>query len=122
MRALVVEDSSTIRKVLCLYLKNMNIESVEAADGREGLERLRELPLDLVLLDWQMPTMDGITFLRELRKMPAFDTLPVIMVTTNSESEYVGQAMDAGANEYIQKPCTLDGLREKLDILGLLKL
>lgn len=122
MRALVVEDSSTIRKVLCLYLKNMNIESVEAADGREGLERLRELPLDLVLLDWQMPTMDGITFLRELRKMPAFDTLPVIMVTTNSELEYVGQAMDAGANEYIQKPCTLDGLREKLDILGLLKL
>lgn len=122
MRALVVEDSSTIRKVLCSYLKNMNIESVEAADGREGLERLQESPLDLVLLDWQMPTMDGIAFLRELRKMPAFDTLPVIMVTTNSESAYVGQAMDAGANEYIQKPCTLDELREKLAILGLLNL
>lgn len=122
MRALVVEDSSTIRKVLCSYLKNMNIESVEAADGREGLERLQESRLDLVLLDWQMPTMDGIAFLRELRKMPAFDTLPVIMVTTNSESAYVGQAMDAGANEYIQKPCTLDELREKLAILGLLNL
>lgn len=99
----------------------MNIKSVEAADGREGLERLRELPLDL-MLDWQMPTMDGITFLRELRKMPVFDALPVIMVTTNSESEYAGQAMDAWANEYIQKPCTLDELRQKLDILGLLNL
>lgn len=122
MRALVVEDSSTIRKVLCFYLKNMNIESVEAADGREGLERLQESPLDLVLLDWQMPTMDGIAFLRELRKMPAFDTLPVILATSSSESAYVGQAMDAGANEYIQKPCTLDELREKLAILGLLNL
>jgi two-component system chemotaxis response regulator CheY len=122
MRALVVEDSSTIRKVLCLYLRNMNIQSVEAADGLEGLDRLNELPLDLVLLDWQMPRMDGLTFLRELRKMPAYDALPVIMITTNPEAEYLGQAMEAGANEYIQKPCTLDGLREKLDALGFVNL
>lgn len=120
MRALVVEDSSTIRTILCLYLQKMNIEVVEAGDGREALDRLRDAPLDFALVDWQMPVMDGEQFIRELRKMPAYDALPIIMVTTNEESEYLGTAMDAGANEYIQKPCTLEMLREKLDHLGLL--
>ena len=121
MRALVVDDSSTIRAILCLYLKKMDIEAVEAADAREALVRLQETPLDLVLVDWNMPEMDGIDLIRQIRKVPAYDALPVVMVTTNSESEYVGAAMDAGANEYIQKPCTLDMLRQKLDVLGLLK-
>lgn len=122
MRALIVEDSSTIRAILGLYLKKMNIEVIEAADGHEALKRLKEGgPLDLVLVDWNMPEMDGVELIREIRKIPAYDALPVVMVTTNPESEYLGTAMDAGANEYIQKPCTLDMLRDKLDVLGLLK-
>ena len=121
MRALVVDDSSTIRAILCLYLKKMDIEAVEAADAREALVCLQEAPLDLVLVDWNMPEMDGIDLIRQIRKVPGYDALPVVMVSTNSESEYVGAAMDAGANEYIQKPCTLDMLRQKLDVLGLLK-
>jgi two-component system chemotaxis response regulator CheY len=122
MRALVVEDSSTIRKILCQYLKKMDIEVVEAANGQEALGRLKEMsPPDLVLVDWNMPVMSGIDFIRAVRELHVFDPLPLIMVTTNSESEYLGVAMDAGANLYIQKPCTLDDLRKKLDLLGLLK-
>jgi two-component system chemotaxis response regulator CheY len=122
MRALVVEDSKTIRMILCQYLRKLDIEVVEAADGREALERLKEMaPPDLVLVDWNMPVMSGIDFIRAVRELHIYDPLPLIMVTTNSESDYVGSAMDAGANEYIQKPCTLDALREKLDLLGLLK-
>jgi two-component system chemotaxis response regulator CheY len=76
---------------------------------------------EVVLVDWNMPVMSGIDFIRAVRELHIYDPLPLIMVTTNSESDYVGTAMEAGANEYIQKPCTLDALREKLDLLGLLK-
>ena len=122
MRALVVEDSSTIRKILCEYLRKMNIEVVEAANGREALDRLKEIaPPDLVLVDWNMPVMSGIDFIKAVRELKIYDPLPLIMVTTNSESEYLGTAMEAGANEYIQKPCTFEALREKLDLLDLIK-
>ena len=122
MLALVVEDSKTIRMILCEYLRKMNIEVVEAANGREALERLKEMsPPDLVLVDWNMPVMSGIDFIRAVRELNIYDPLPLIMVTTNSESEHVGIAMEAGANLYIQKPCTLDTLREKIEQLGLLE-
>jgi two-component system chemotaxis response regulator CheY len=120
MRALVVEDSKTIRMILCEYLRKMDIQVVEAADGHEALERLKEMsPPNLVLVDWNMPVMSGIDFIRAVRELQIYDPLPLIMVTTNSESEHVGTAMEAGANEYIQKPCTLEALREKLERLGL---
>jgi two-component system chemotaxis response regulator CheY len=122
MQALVVEDSSTIRMILCEYLRKMNIQVVEAADGRQALERLKEMsPPDLVLVDWNMPVMSGIDFIRAVRELHVYDPMPLIMVTTNSEYDHIGTAMEAGANEYIQKPCTLAALREKLDLLGLLK-
>ncbi len=120
MRALVVEDSSTIRKILCQYLRQLHIEVIEAADGRQGLERLVEMkPPDLVLVDWDMPVMSGIEFIRAVRELHIYDPLPLIMVTTHLESEYRLEALNAGANEYIQKPCTLDVLSEKLSMLGL---
>jgi len=122
MRALVVEDSKTIRMILCEYLRKMDIQVVEAANGREALERLKEMsPPDLVLVDWNMPVMSGIDFIRAVRELRTYDPLPLIMVTTNSESEHAGTAMEAGAKEYIQKPCTLAALREKIEQLGLLK-
>ena len=121
MRALVVEDSSIIRKILCQYLQKMNMEVVEATDGDDALKRLREMtPPDLVLVDWNMPVMNGIDFIRAVREMRLYDPLPLIMVTTNSESDYLGTAMEAGANQYIEKPCTFEALREKLESLGLL--
>jgi two-component system, chemotaxis family, chemotaxis protein CheY len=68
-----------------------------------------------------MPVMSGIDFIRAVRKLHIYDPLRPMMVTTNSENEYIGTAMEAGANEHIQKPCTLDALREKIELLGLLK-
>lgn len=122
MRALVIEDSNTIRRVLCHYLRQMNIQAVEAVNGEEGLDRLKETapPPDLVLVDWNMPVMSGIDFIRAIRELRIYDSLPVIMVTTNSEGDFLPDAMEAGANDYIQKPCTFEILREKLDLLGLL--
>jgi two-component system chemotaxis response regulator CheY len=90
--------------------------------AREALERLKEMSTpDLVLVDWNMPVMNGIDFIRAVRELHVYDSLPLIMVTTNSEYEHLGAAMEAGANEYIQKPCTLASLREKIELLGLLK-
>jgi two-component system chemotaxis response regulator CheY len=121
MRALVVEDSTTIRMILCRYLQKMNIEVTEATDGQVALDRLKEMaPPDVILVDWNMPVMSGIDFIREIRNMRTYDLVPLIMVTTNSEGVYLSTALDAGANEYIQKPCTFDVLREKLDQMGIL--
>jgi two-component system, chemotaxis family, chemotaxis protein CheY len=92
MRALMVEDSSTIRMILCKYLQEMNIQVVEAADGRQALERLKEMsPPDLVLVDWDMPVMSGIDFIRAVRGQHVYDLLPLIMVTTHSESDFLSR-------------------------------
>jgi|SRR5947209_16010874 len=121
MRALVIEDSSTIRIILCRYLQKMNIEVTEAVDGQVALVRLQAVPPpDVILVDWNMPVMNGLDFVRELRRLPLYDRVPVIMITTNSEGVYLSTALEAGANEYIQKPCTYDVLREKLDQMGIL--
>ena len=119
MRALVVDDSSTIRAILSLYLKKMEMDVIEAADALEALQRLKEAPFDFVLVDWNMPEMDGITFVRAVRAEGGYAKLPLMMVTTNSEMANVALALEAGANEYIMKPFTADMLREKLDLLGL---
>jgi two-component system, chemotaxis family, chemotaxis protein CheY len=74
-----------------------------------------------LMVDWNMPVMNGIDFIRAVRELHVYDPLPLIMITTNSEYEYLGEAMEAGANEYIQKPCTFDALREKIEQFGLLK-
>jgi two-component system, chemotaxis family, chemotaxis protein CheY len=122
MRALVVEDSTTTRRILSQYLRDLRIQVYEAEDGKQGLDCLKAtFPLDLVLVDWDMPVMNGIDFIRAVRQVRAFDPLTLIMVTTRSEKESVTIAFDAGANEYIQKPCSLDALREKLELLGLLE-
>ena len=123
MRALVIEDSSTIRIILCRYLQKMNIKVTEAVDGQVALVRLKAMPPpDVILVDWNMPVMNGIDFVRELRRMPVYDLTPVIMITTNSEGVYLSTALEAGATEYIQKPCTYDVLREKLDQMGILNI
>jgi len=122
MHALVVDDSKPIRSILKVYLNKMGFQVEEACNGREGLTRLKVMSqLDLVLVDWNMPEMDGIEFVRTVREVPAYDSLPLVMITTNAELENVATALDAGANEYVMKPFTLDVIREKLILLGLMK-
>jgi len=122
LRALVVDDSKTIRLILRTYLSKMGFQVVEAGDGREGLKRLKEMAqIDLVMVDWNMPEMNGVDFVRAVRSERAYDTLPLVMVTTNAEYEDVATALAAGANEYVMKPFTLDVIREKIGLLGLVK-
>lgn len=122
MQALVVDDSQTVRLILRKYLGKIGFDVVEATDGREGIDRLLEMSkADLVLVDWNMPNMSGVDFVRAVRAIRQYDNLPLVMVTTNTEIDQVALALQAGANEYIMKPFTQDVIREKLQLLGLLK-
>ena len=119
MHALVVDDSDVIRKILTAYLQKLGFMVTVAINGREALDRLKAMDrADIALVDWNMPEMDGISFVRALRADDGYAALPVMMVTTNSEMSQVSEALDAGANEYIMKPFTADMLREKLELLG----
>lgn len=119
MHALVIEDSGTIRLILTAYLKKLGFDVTVAINGRDGLEQLHGMAkADVVLVDWNMPEMDGITFIRAVRADDEYAALPLMMVTTNSEMANVTEALAAGANEYLMKPFTGDMVREKLELLG----
>lgn len=119
MQALIIDDSPVARKLIKNILSGMGFEVFEAGNGREGLVRLRGLEkADLVLVDWNMPEMDGIAFIHAVRAEPTYNSLPVLMVTTNNESDNIARALKAGANEYIMKPFTEDIMRRKLELLG----
>jgi len=119
MHALVVDDSNTIRIILTAYLKKLGFDVTVAINGREALDRLRGMAkADIVLVDWNMPEMDGLSFVRAVRAEHEYASLPLMMVTTNVELTNVAEALDAGANEYMMKPFTMDILKAKLELLG----
>jgi two-component system chemotaxis response regulator CheY len=120
MRALVIDDSRTMRAILGKMLKEIGFEVLEAADGREALERLQQNGRpDLVLVDWNLPHMNGLDFVRAVRAEREYDGLPLLMVTTETERAQVAKALEAGATEYIMKPFTREILRDKLNLLGI---
>ncbi len=105
--------------ILTAYLKKLGFDVTVAVDGRDGLDRLRGMEkADVVLVDWNMPELDGISFVRAVRAQPAYAALPLMMVTTNTELSNVSEALGAGADEYVMKPFTADMIREKLELLG----
>ena len=119
MRALVVDDSSPARLHAGRMLAELGFEVYEAGDGGEALGVLARLgKVDVVVLDWNMPCVDGMAFLRRLRGDRAFDQAVVIMATGNTDIASVSQALQAGANEYVMKPFTRRELEGKLSILG----
>jgi two-component system chemotaxis response regulator CheY len=120
MRALVVDDSRAMRSIIRRHLNELGIDVEEAGSGAEALVMLgRIVPPDVVLLDWNMPEMNGLDCLRRLRADVAVADLPVMMVTTESEMAQVSLALEVGANEYLMKPFDRQGLLEKLLLLGL---
>lgn len=120
MRALIIDDSRATRTILGRILKEIGFEVSEAGHGREALERLKESgPPDLALVDWNMPEMNGFEFVRAVRADHAYDSMCLMMVTTETEMEQVARALEAGANEYVMKPFTKDVILEKLDLLGI---
>jgi len=121
MRALIVDDSRAMRAIIAKILRELGAEVVEAGNGREGLERLAAVAgaVDVVLVDWNMPVMDGISFVREVRARREYDAIPLLMVTTESDVHHVTSALDAGANEYVMKPFDRLALLSKLEAVGL---
>ena len=119
MRALVVDDSRAMRRIIGKYLHELGFEVHEAASGLEALVSAPKIEgLSLILLDWNMPEMDGRTLLLRLRGEPEFADIPIMMVTTESEMEQVEVALNAGASEYLMKPFDRQALLEKLLLLG----
>lgn len=115
LRVLVVDDSATMRKILKHQLSRLGyLNVVEAENGRQGLEKLSQEPIDLVILDWNMPEMNGLQFLQAVRAKEVFKDLPIVMLTTVSTLDEVMAAAKAGVNAYIVKPFTGDVLREKI--------
>jgi two-component system chemotaxis response regulator CheY len=120
MRVLVIDDSRTIRGILRRILSQAGFEVTEAANGREALERLDQLGTpDLALVDWNMPEMDGLSFVRAVRALPQHAALRLMMVTTENELDRLTGALEAGADEYVMKPFTPDVILAKLELLGL---
>jgi two-component system chemotaxis response regulator CheY len=121
MRALVIDDSRTVRIIIGNMLREVGMEVVEASNGLEALEQLRRNPdVELMLVDWNMPEMNGFDFLRAVRSQRAFDPVRILMVTSEAQAEQVTQALNAGANEYLMKPFNKDVLVAKLSLLDVL--
>lgn len=119
-KALVVDDSRTIRMILRRVLVEEHFDVLEAGNGREALEVLEAStePVSLVLADWNMPEMNGLELVKQLRSRPEMASVKVIMVTTEAETEHVVAALEAGANEYVMKPFTQEILKQKLKMIG----
>jgi two-component system chemotaxis response regulator CheY len=117
IRTLIVDDSSVMRKIVERALRQAGLETMvvhEAGSGTEGLDLLRAKQVDLILSDINMPSMDGLEFLRQLRAQNLAPGVPVVMITTESSEEHVKQAILAGAQGYIRKPFTAEQVKERV--------
>ena len=121
MHAIVIDDSSAMRMILRRTLKALEFEVVDAVNGQDALDKLANLDYvpDVALIDWNMPEMDGLTFVQTVRDDPRYRNLTLLMVTTESEQSQIVRALAAGAHEYLIKPFTPDAVAEKLELLGL---
>jgi len=120
MRALIIDDSRAMRLIIGKILRDLGIDVIEAANGREALERMREYSdVELALVDWNMPVMDGLDYIRAVRSEREHDAVRIMMVTSESEQEQVVRALDAGANEYLMKPFTKEVLVAKLSLMDI---
>ncbi len=117
IRALIVDDSSVMRKIVERALRQAGLDTLvvdEAGSGAEALEVLKTKSVDLILSDINMPTMDGLEFLRQIRAQNLAQDVPVVMITTESSEEHVKQAIQAGARGYIRKPFTAEQVKERV--------
>jgi len=120
LRALVIDDSRAIRRLIGNIMKELGWEVTEAGQGLEALQQLEQHGCpDLILVDWNMPEMNGLEFIKAARALPEYKYVPMMMVTTETEMERMAQAFIAGVNEYLMKPFDKTQLVEKLQLLGI---
>jgi len=121
MKALVVDDSRTMRRIVVRILQQLGYETDEAADGQQALDLLEAGSVfDLACIDWNMPVMDGLEFVMAARARSDWRAMTLMMVTTEAEHGQIVRALAAGAHEYMIKPFTPDAFRDKLELLGLI--
>ena len=117
IRTLIVDDSSVMRKIVERALRQAGLDPLvvhEAGSGIEGLDVLKVREVDLILSDINMPSMDGLEFLRQIQLQNLAPGVPVVMITTESSEEHVKQAIQAGARGYIRKPFTAEQVKERV--------
>lgn len=119
-KILIVDDSKVIRMVAKKILQELTFETEEAADGQQALDICKTAMPDGVLLDWNMPVMDGIQYLKALRALPGGDAPTVIFCTTENDINHIQEAIAAGASEYIMKPFDSEIIQAKFEQVGLL--
>ena len=119
MKLMIVDDSSTMRKIVLMALKSFQAETVEAENGQEALEKLSSGKVDLFIVDVNMPVMNGIDLVKNLRAKPDYSRTPILMLTTESDTAMIEQGKAAGANEWIVKPFKNEEFVSTLHKLGL---
>ena len=115
---IVVDDSSVMRKIISKNLRQAGVKIdhlLEAGDGQEGLEQLEKWQCDIILSDINMPNMDGLEFVKEIRKKRQLDQCRIIMITTESGTDIMEEVMNAGANGYVVKPFSPDQILDKIN-------
>lgn len=122
MKILIVDDSRTMRTLLGSFARSIpEAEVFDAADGQQALLQIaKHQPFDLVLLDWDMPVMNGLETLKILRANPSYESMKIMMVTAQSGMESVTEAIECGASDYLMKPLNEEMFREKLQLLELI--
>ena len=116
LKILAVDDSPTMRRIIINTLKRAGFEDViEASDGRDALAKMKVEKVNFIITDWNMPEMDGLTFVTTLRGMDEYKSLPILMVTTRSVKDDIMIALKAGVNNYIVKPFTPETLKDKIE-------
>lgn len=119
MHALIVDDSRAMRRILRQIVEPLGFQIAEAGNGREALERLDEnSSIELVLVDWNMPEMNGLDFVKAVRANPQYEQLKLVMVTTETEPSRMARALMAGVDEFVMKPFTREILLDKLRLIG----
>ena len=122
-KAMVIDDSRAIRMILTNTLAELGYEVCQAANGKEALALAEREngTLSLILVDWNMPEMNGLEFIKHLRSDSRFSSVPLMMVTTETEMQQVSVALEAGANEYVMKPFTKEIIADKLRLMGVIQ-
>ena len=121
-KAMIIDDSRAMRRILGETVRELGFEVSEASNGREALAKLDNMgpPVRLMLVDWNMPEMNGLEFVTRLRQDERFQASLIVMVTTETAIDQMVNALEAGANEYVMKPFTKEIIQDELRLLGLL--
>ena len=118
---LIVDDSRMVRRVAGRIIRELDFEPEEAENGQEAMDQCRMKMPDAILLDWKMPVMDGLSFVKRLRKEPGGDKPVIVFCTAERDVHKIAEALDAGANEYVMKPFDSDIIQSKFFEAGLLE-